>query len=71
MSKKERSLYLFIRPQHYVARTESILVFPIIHKLEFCTELRILGKKNPKYDVSFKIMPKVVRMGNWSQLPAL
>ena len=41
------------------------------------TNLRVLygtkafKNKNPKYDVSFKIMPKVVRVGNWSQLPAL
>ena len=41
------------------------------YQIEFGTELRHLGKKNPKYDVSFKIMPKVVRMGNWSQLPVL
>ena len=27
--------------------------------------------KNTKYDVSCKIMPKVVLMGNGSQLPAL
>ena len=38
---------------------------------EFCTELMHLGKKNPKYEVSFKIMPKIVRTGICSKLSAL
>ena len=33
-------------------------------KKEFCTEIMYLEKKNIRYKPSFKIMPKLVRLGH-------